>query len=256
MAIQGDVAKYLSGLPIEVKGCNIAITQPRMRDVCAFGEEDFLLTVSLFVNDKELISRASQGNPQLKRYDDFQILLVVLGQEKEMMRRVQDLFSLIFPNYYIQFSAGCIDFRIEEGGRIVGRIDPRGYPEFKRTLRELFLPSNMEDSDDSEFHPVNDKAAEIAKKLAQAREKRAKMKRDQKGGKRDSLFAIYLSSLSIGLQMDVNVLLGYTPFQLYDAFLRFSSKMAYDLYQDIATTPFADVSKMDSPQNWIGNIYA
>ena len=55
--------------------------------------------------------------------------------------------------------------------------------------------------------------------------------------------------------MDINIFFNYTPFQLYDAFLRYQKKISYDFYQKVATTPLMDVSKMDEPDNWMDNIY-
>ena len=57
------------------------------------------------------------------------------------------------------------------------------------------------------------------------------------------------------MNLDINVLFSYTPFQLYDAFLRYWKKVAYDIYQKVSTTPLMDVSKMDTPDDWSLNLY-
>ena len=57
------------------------------------------------------------------------------------------------------------------------------------------------------------------------------------------------------MNLDINVLFSYTPFQLYDAFLRYWKKVAYDIYQKVSTTPLMDVSKMDKPDDWSLNLY-
>ena len=74
------------------------------------------------------------------------------------------------------------------------------------------------DLEEREFNPVNDAAAAIAKKLQKGREKRAEARGKQ------SLFGIYCSTLSIGMNMDVNIFFNYTPFQLYDAYNRYFAK--------------------------------
>lgn len=255
MVIKGDVARYLSGMPILIPDCNIAVTQPTIRDICAIGEESFLLSLELFTGIEKVVGSIKEGNSQLERYDDFQVLLVMLHQDKSLMESLQGLFSIIFPDYLCQLDNGCINFRKEKGGKIVGQVNPRNFDGFKDTLRELFMPSGLDDDEEEDFNPVNDAAAAIAEKLKEARRKRAEMKKKEEGDRKQSLFATYASTLSVGLGVDVNVFFGYTPFQLYDAFTRYTKKMSYDLYQKVATTPLMDASKMDEPDNWIGSIY-
>ena len=69
------------------------------------------------------------------------------------------------------------------------------------------------------------------------------------------MFGLYTSILSVGLGMDINILYNYTPFQLYDAFKRFTVKIQYDTYRELITIPFADTSSITPADNWIDNIY-
>ena len=55
--------------------------------------------------------------------------------------------------------------------------------------------------------------------------------------------------------MDINIFFNYTPFQLYDAFARYFSKVSCDLYTKVSTTPLMDVSNMDEPKEWVRNLY-
>ena len=86
------------------------------------------------------------------------------------------------------------------------------------------------------------------------REKKLRFE-DKNKKKANSIFGNYASALSIGLAIDINVIYNYTPFQLFDSIKRYTLKMAYDLYQKVATTPMMDVSKMDEPDNWMDGIY-
>lgn len=255
MAIQGDVAKYLAGIPVMVAECNIAISQPSVKDVCAMGEQSFLMAIEFFVEAEKFAASVKEGNSQLERYDDFQILLVVLKQDSKTLAMINSLFELIFPNYVCELDNGCVNLKSPETSKIMGQINPMNFSAFQTTLRELFLPQGMEDSEEDDFNPINEQAAAIAEKLKEARRLRSAAKKKEGGGGKKSLFATYVSTLAVGLGMDVNTVLGYTPFQLYDAFTRYSNKMAFDLYQKIATTPLMDASKMDEPKNWIDSIY-
>lgn len=253
--LQGDLGKYLSGMPVTVAGANVAISQPSIKDICAFGEDSFLMSIELFVKAKELAAEMKNvGKSQLGYIDDFQILLVIIQQDENTKRNVDNLFGLIFPNYIIEYDAGCINFRVQENGPIVGQLNPMNFENFRITLKELFLPVGT-DKYEEEFNPANDAAAEIAAKLQRGREIRNQIKSDKDKKKANSIFGNYASALSIGLAIDINVIYNYTPFQLFDSIKRYTIKMAYDLYQKVATTPMMDVSKMDEPDNWMDGIY-
>lgn len=95
--LQGDLGKYLSGMPVTVAGANVAISQPSIKDICAFGEDSFLMSIELFVKAKELAAEMKNvGKSQLGYMDDFQILLVIIQQDENTKRNVDNLFGLIF----------------------------------------------------------------------------------------------------------------------------------------------------------------
>lgn len=251
MEIQGDVAKLLAGIPIVVEGANIAITQPKVKDIIAFGEDDFFLAVQLFLSAAQMAEKIKQGNTRLELLSDFQVLLVVLDEDKESRDAVGSFFNLIFPDYEYEFAPGSVNFKVD--GRIIGQLNPMDFEAFQTVLRNCFIPFGTKDQQEEEYNPANEAAAAIAAKLKRGNEIRAKMK--AKDNESSSLFATYTSALSIGLAMDVNVLLNYTAFQLYDAFRRYNMKEACDFYKKICSTPLMDASKMDEPENWLGDLY-
>ena len=64
-----------------------------------------------------------------------------------------------------------------------------------------------------------------------------------------TLFGTYTSVLSVGMNLDINILYNYTPFQLYNLFSRYWKKINSDFYQKVSTTPMMDVSKMEEPDD-------
>lgn len=253
MAVQGDVARYLSGMPIAVAGCNIAVSQPSIRDIAAYGEDRFLLGVELFVKTEKMVNFVKKGNSRLSMYDDFQVLIAIINEDADVKDSVDNLFGLIL-DYDYEYAAGSINFYIKDNKQhgIIGQLNPMNFENFQLVLKELFLPTGVSD-DEEEYNPANDKAAEIAEKLRRGREKVKQIKGSE--SKVKSMFANYLSILSIGLSMNINTLYDYTPFQLYDAFKRYMVKGAYDLYQRVSTMPMMDTSKMEVPDNWMDDIY-
>ena len=257
MAIKGDsrnVGLYLSGQEVPIIDCNIFISPPTIKQILAYGEDNFLVNLNLLIHTDKLVEQVRQGNSQLEIFSDFQVLIAALLNEKQLKRKVLDFLVLLFPKYQkILIKEAAIDFYIvqEEKEILVGKIHPFNFEAFQNILSDLFEPK-MED-DKFDYNPTNDKAKEIAEKLKKGREKANRQKNGDDGPQ--SMFARYVSILSIGMSMDVNIFFNYTPFQLYDAFLRYNSKVAYDIFQKISTTPFMDVSKMEAPDDWTRNLY-
>ena len=256
MELKGDkrlVGLMLSGQQVLIPGANLFITQPTINQIVTFGEDDFLIAVSLLGNTKRLIERIKQGNSELQMYPDFQLLMIVLQEDLSVRMLVENLFTLIFPNYLIQIEQAAINFLVQneedEDGQplLVGQIHPYNFEAFQNMLYDLFEPKGSKDEPD--FQPANEAAAAIAAKLQKGREKRAEQRGPQ------SLFGVYCSILSIGLNIDINILYNYTPFQLYDAYNRYVSKMESDFYMRVSTMPFMDTSKMDRPEEWTRNLY-
>lgn len=241
----------LAGLPIKVPDCNFAVTQPTIKDIIAFGEDKFLNALQLFINTDFFVKPIKEGNSQLSMLSDFHIFMIILNEDMTTRHIIEDLFSLIFPTYIIKIEQGIINFQLDEESGIIGQLNPMNFDAFGVLLDSLFLPRTSS-KDEPDFNPVNDKAAEIAEKLKKGRRDRAALANDgKKASSMTSIFSNYISVLSVGLPIDINILYGYTPYQLYNIFIRYIAKTAYDFYQKVATTPLMDVSKMDEPDNWM-----
>lgn len=253
--IQGDISLILSGAPVIVPGCNIAITQPKVKDVCAFGEDKFFTSLFFFTKAEKVAEEIKMGNSALEYLSDFQILMIILEEEAHIKDDLASFFELICPSYIVQFDAGSINFKIEEDGGIKGQLNPMTFPMFQTMLGQLFVPSSINSDQEPEYNPANERAAEIAAKLKAGREKVKELKAEESGGGDNFIFGTFASVLAIGLGVDINVYFNYTPFQLFDAYIRYGKKRAYDLYQRVSTMPLMDASKMDAPDEWTDSLY-
>lgn len=253
MAIKGDYAKVLCGLPITVPMANVAVSQPRVRDICAYGEDKFLSDVTLLVHLERFVSEVKEGNDLLGALSDFHVLMVILEEDNTVKSSLEGLFGLIFPDYHWKIETGCIQFKVDEHGPNVGQVNPMNFENLQGVLKLLFLPS-VKGAEEPEYNPVNDRANEIAEKLRRGREIRQNLNKKDGSGS-GSLYATYVSCLSVGLPMDMNVLLDCTPFQLNDMFVRYTRKGEFDLFQRVSTMPMMDTSKLEPPDSWMGDIY-
>lgn len=257
MEKQGDLAQFLSGMPIMIPDCNIAINQPSIKTIVAYGEDMFFTELTLFTQIEDSVKLFREGNPQLSMLSDFQLLIVAIQQDKTQKDGIAKFFDIILPDYSYKVDPGLINFYLKEDKlkkKIIGQLNPNNFPSFQYYLKKLFIPDGGSSQQEEEYNPANKAAEEIAKKLKRGNEIRQELKKtESKMG--SSIFASYTSILSIGLQMDINILFNYTPFQIYDAFIRYTSKVGYDFYQKIATTPMMDVSKIQEPKGWMEDIY-
>lgn len=247
--------RLIAGLPVKVEKANIAISQPKVIDVCAFGEQDFLTDVNIFTRADIFADKIKVGDSRLQSLSDFHVLMYAIEQDSTMRDDViMPFFDLILPDYDKRIESGCIQFMRKGDGsrRVIGQLNPVNLCDFSEILGTMFLP--YEDSGEEKFNPINDKAQEIAEKLNKARQRRNELKHKDKktGAVATSVFSNYISVLSVGVGIDANILLRYTPFQLYDSYKRFVAKVAYENWERMVTIPFADSSSIEQPQNWMG----
>ena len=253
MELKGEtIALALSGAPVKISSCNIAVIQPKVKDVCVFGEDRFLFDVQLLSKTEQFVQEIKMGNSELDIIPDFNILLIMISQDEETKKNIKEFLDFIFPGYLISITQTEISFKIEE--KIVGQINATNFKDFQSIIHLLFLPNTDRDGE-IEYNPEGDKAKEITEKILAGRRKLQQQKSNQKEGKKESLFALYTSILAVGLRMDINTFMMYTPFQLFDSLNRFFKKNAEDYYTRLSTTPFMDVSKIEAPPSWIENLY-
>ena len=249
-AIKGDVGLYLSGNQVLVKECGVVITPPSLKQICMIGEESFLTATQLIGKSGTFFDKVRTADSNLREYGDLQILLVLLGEQEQFKSEMEEFFLLICPDYNIQFDKASIKFvDPQDENAIRGMLNPFNFPAFQEKIRELFSPPSQQEQD---FNPANEAARKIAEKIKKARERKNKNAVQKEN---ISLYGTYVSILAIGMQMDMNVLFSYTPFQIYDTFTRYWLKVRSDFYQRISTTPMMDTSKIDPPDEWTKSLY-
>lgn len=256
MIERNEIALYLSGQPVLVKECSLLLTQPTIKQIVMFGEDEFLQGVQIIGNYKtyaEMIKNAQEDLVNLDSYTDFQIFMIILRQEAAIQKSVKLFFQLVCPEYDVTFSEHMISFSVKEDEThaVVAAINPFTFNRFSEVVKNLF---SMKNEKEIEYNPSNNKAKSIRDKIMEGRRKAAAQKQLSEG-KNTSMFGSYASILSIGLSIDINVIYNYTPFQLYDSISRYYAKTSWDFYQRVSTMPLMDTSKMETPEDWGRNFY-
>ena len=249
--IEGDVLLYLSGNQVLIKECGIFVTPPTIRQIAAFGEHKFFSGLQIVTNTKVVLESAREQVPELAQFDDLQVLLALANEQPEIKDSIDTLFTLLFPSYIVKYEQACIKFCDEEEN-VKGMVNPFTFATFQKILGELLSPKSAKEAAD--YNPKGSLAKNIAEKFKKAHEKKSKEK-GKKGDGDMSIFAAYVSILSLGMNISINVLLDYTPFQLFDAFERYWLKVRSDMYQRVSTMPMMDTSKMEEPEEWTKSLY-
>ena len=180
----------MCGIDLPVPQCQIAVHQPRIKEIGMIGEQDFFigaqcLTInsSMFIQDKAL----------LPDVNNFQIFMTIMSEKETVDKKiaVQQIATILFPEYKISFTPRSI---ILIGNEQTITIDETNF-EFLQDMLSLVCCLRTGPGDTTTFNPADDKAAEIAQKLMRGRERIAA----QNGSSNTSVFSQYLSVLTVGL---------------------------------------------------------
>jgi hypothetical protein len=119
---------------------------------------------------------------------------------------------------------------------------------FKEIIVTMFNLKAGSGANDS-YNPEGDMAKRIAEKFKKRHEQLNKIAGERpNANKKISILSRYLSILAVGLQQDLNRLMQYTIYQLYDEFQRFQLKMQWDAYIQARMAGAKDLDEVD---NWM-----
>ena len=183
----------------------------------------------------------------LSDIDDFDILMSILNEKSAVSQKisVELLLALLFPGYIISITE--TGFQLKDSQNTVSVIDKNNYNEFKEIISAMFQLNRLQEE---EFNPINEAARKIAEKIKKGREKRAAAKGLNK---KFSIFSRYVSILAVGLQMDMNIFLNHTVYQLYNEFERFQKYLAFDIN---IRARLAGATEIDDVENWMEDIHS
>ena len=237
----------LSGNDIPFVSAQITIHQPTIKEIAYIGEEAFFTGCQLLNFSKNILSEEDKVN--LEDKSNFDILIAILREQNAVMQKnrncVDMVLALIFPEYEISFEKDCIKISKENEEH---KIDNSNYEEFKSVISSVFSFGNSKDSK-PDFNPCGDLAKKIAEKLNKRHQKLAEAKPAQKV----DILSRYVSILSVGEQKDMNALLNYTTYQLFDEFKRYELKMGHDIYVQAKMSGAKDLKEVE---DWMQDIHS
>ena len=213
---------FLSGNDIPFIEAQLIIHQPTIKEIGLIGEEAFFTGCQLLNFSRNLLNE--EDKMHLGDQSNFDILIAILREQNAVMQKnrncVNMVLALLFPDYKIQFQKQCILLEKDEQYYQINRDN---FEQFKEIISIIF---QLKQDDKATFNPSGELASRIAAKLQKRHQKLAEDKPDKK----IDILSRYVSILSVAQHKDMNTLLKYTVYQLYDEFKRNELKMSYDVY--------------------------
>ena len=112
----------------------------------------------------------------------------------------------------------------------------------------------MKDSVNEKYNPGGPQAKALVQKFKQRQKKLAELKNQNKKQQLStSIFSRYISILAVGEKKDMNKILQYTIYQLFDEFYRFRMKQDFNLY---VQAKMAGAKDLEEIENWMGDIHS
>lgn len=235
----------LSKNDIPFIGAQISIHQPTIKEIGYIGEESFFAGCELLNFSKEILSEQDRIN--LAKLSNFEILMSIMNDKNSNSLKSRTcaimVLSLLFPSYEIELSPQqIILFKDKE----VHYINNDNFEQFKEILVAMFCLKKSE----SEYNPGGDLARRISDKLKKGKERKA---RDLGQQQKIDILSRYSSILSVGMSIDLNTILNYSVYQLFDAFQRYELKVHSDITFDAKLAGAKDVKDAD---NWMKDIHS
>ena len=237
----------LAGSDIPFPEARVTIHQPTLKEIGYIGEKAFFMGCGFLDFSKNLLNESDKNS--LANFNDFDILMSIMINGdlavKSTVESAMLVLSLIFPLYDVSVRKDRIAIILTKDNEEF-EINKNNFSQFKEILTNMF---NLKSAfAEEKYNPKGDMAARIAEKFKKRQQQLNKLKGDIDTNKQIAVLSRYASILAVGLQKDLNELMQYTVYQLYDEFQRFQLKTQWDAYVQARMAGAKDLEEVD---NWM-----
>lgn len=237
----------LSGNDIPFIEASITVHPLTIREIAFIGEEAFFTGCELLKFSKDILMVEDKIN--LSNYSDFQILMSIMNDNSVAMQNnvssARMVLDLLFPLYTVTISP--VGIICTQDGELCGAITEQNFDAFKQLIKQIFCLDKTSNS--QEYDPTGDLAKKIADKFKKRKQQLAELKQKPE---KVAILSRYISILAVGEHKDINNLMNYTVYQLFDEFHRFELKLAYDMNIKARLAGAKDVKE---PEDWMKDIH-
>lgn len=238
----------LSGNDIPFFEAEITIHAPTIKEIAYISEKTFYEGCGVLTFSKDNLSekdRVSLGN-----ITNFEVLMSIIRDNSfpfaiEYRTNATAVLSLMFPEYEINFNKNEILLIKKDE---VHSINSKNFEKFKEILTAMFCLKGRGEDAELNYNPGGKLAKGIADKLY----KRRQIVAEQKGEQKMAVLSRYVSILAVGQRKDMNDLLNYTVYQLFDEYDRFELKEQFDAHFRAQLAGARDLKDVD---NWRKDIH-
>lgn len=247
-----DDLMLLSGNDIPFLKAGITIHPPTIKEIAYITEKSFFIGCEMLNFSKEVFLNP-EDKSDLENLSNFEVLMTIMNERNTSIENQKYclllVLSLMFPSYEISFLKDAIEFTLvnEDGINEKHYIDKNNFEEFKIILRQLFC---LERGESSELKPQGDLAKKIADKL---KERQRKLAKDSGGDGKVAIYSRFVSILAVGLQKDMNSLMNYTVYQLFDEYQRYELKIQFDAH---TAAMLAGAKDLKEVENWTKDLHS
>ena len=250
-----DPLALISGTDIPFRQGGLIIHQPILKEISFIGQDAFF-TGCQYLNFSKQILR-EQDKKHLGNLNDFEILMTIIKKDDIAIKRIKTCMELVllllFPNYKISFLPRSIMLTRKIDQNLQRHlIDENNFQVFKEMIAQIFCLKQTKNT--LKYNPGGPQARALVQKFKKRQEKLARLKsRGQQEEQSISILSHYVSILAVGQKKDMNSLLQYTVYQLFDEFQRFKRKESFDIYVQAKMAGAQDLEEID---NWMGDIHS
>ena len=239
----------LSGNDIPIEEANLVLHQPTLKEIALIGEDKFFSGCEFLRFTKEKLN--SEDRNRLENISNFNIIMSIMREKNPNVQKqvacAMMVLSLLFPTYSIQINYNnmSIDLSQEE---MVFSLNESNYDAFVKVLNEIL---SLEGGEGTDYNPSGDMARQIADKLRDRQAKLAMAKGND--NQKIAILSRYVSILAVGENKDMNSLLNYTVYQLFDEFKRYQLKLNWDIHLKAQMAGAKDLQEVD---DWMEDIHS
>lgn len=239
----------LSGNDIPFIEAGMAMHPPKIKEIALIGEDTFFTGCGVLNFSKELLSKEDKIN--LDDKDNFEILMsIIMDKSHPVMQKNRVsatlVLSLLFPDYQIELTPRRILLK-KEGE--INSINSNNFEKFKEIMTAMFCLKDRGDSSSTNYNPAGDHARRIAEQLR----KRKEVLAEKKGEQKIAILSRYASILAVGERKDLNDLMEYTVYQLFDEYERFELKEQFDLH---LKAQLAGARDLEEVEDWRKDLHS
>ena len=238
----------LSGNDIPIDEVNLLLHPPTIKEIAYIGEDKFFSGCEFLRFTKDRL--ASEDRNRLENISNFEIIMSIMREKNPSVQMnktcAQMVLSLLFPTYQVQIDINNqkIIFVQDE---LTIELNKDNYDNFIKLLNEILCLGGSE----TDYNPSGGLARQIADKLRDRQAKLAAAK--GKNNQKIAILSRYVSILAVGENKDMNALLNYTIYQLFDEFKRYQMKIAWDIHLKAQLAGAKDLQDVD---DWMEDIHS